>query len=105
MDEVFLCMAYKIAFALKISALQTEPYRAMYRLNNKILSELKTVIKLKPSCFCPDCGEHFQNKKRPHWFVKAFQSFTGIRKYHCNCCDKTYYVYLGSEVKMDKKFI
>jgi formate dehydrogenase maturation protein FdhE len=65
---------------------------------------MKSVIKLKPACFCPDCGEHFQHKRRSG-FIKTFQSFTGIRKYHCALCDKTYYVYLGGGVKMDKKFI
>jgi hypothetical protein len=37
--------------------------------------------------------------------MKAIFSFLDIRKYFCSYCKKTYYVYLGSEVEADKKFI
>jgi hypothetical protein len=63
---------------------------------------LRTVVSLQPTCFCKACGERFQYKKRRGPLLKAISAVADIRKYYCNYCKITYYVFMGAEAKGSK---
>ncbi|HEX3385488.1 MAG TPA: hypothetical protein VHS53_09885 [Mucilaginibacter sp.] len=61
---------------------------------------MRTIISLASTKICTICGEPFLYKRRRSAVLKAVSHIADIRKYYCHNCKITYYVYLGTNLKM-----
>ncbi|MGZ3776993.1 MAG: hypothetical protein ACXVIY_02620 [Mucilaginibacter sp.] len=61
---------------------------------------MRTIISLDPTTICTTCGEPFHFKRHRGAVLKALSVVVDIRKYYCHNCKITYYVYMGTDIKV-----